>query len=199
MRTRAEDHEPDPAPEERGGRPGDDVEALLGIESADHRQYRTRVGAVESDLAEQLRPTGRLTASVLQRVAGGSRGIRDRVPELGVEAVEDPEESIAPGPQTVVEAHPLRRPEGLGGETRAHRIHEVGTIDRGPEQVEPIAIGARERRAPPDSELGQPIRRRPAVIGEVVDRQEARKPAHDRVVAERAVAEEQRGGSVPIV
>ena len=71
----------------------DEIEALLRIEPADHREQRP-VG-VESQLGAQLRAADVLAGQVGRRVSGGNLRVRGRIPELRIDAVDDPGISVA--------------------------------------------------------------------------------------------------------
>ena len=115
------DDEPRPALEQRRRRIGEQVEALLRIEPPDHPDDGPGVGRVEPDPRQQVGPAGGLARPILARVRRGEVGIGGRVPDLRVEAVEDPEEPVALGAQRAVEAHPELGRQRLGRETRARR------------------------------------------------------------------------------
>ena len=77
--------------------------------------------------------------------------------------------------------NPKRRRERLGREARAHRVHELGPLDRVPQEVDPGRARSDEAVARREAELAEIGRGDPAVIGEVVDRQEGGGPADDRI------------------
>ena len=122
----------------------------------------------------------------------GERAIRRRIPEVGVEAVEDPEEAVAPGPQRAVEAHPvLRRRAPRAAKPGLTVLTSSAPLDAGPQEVEPV--GAASAASPGPSPSSRHVdRRRPAVVGEVVDGQHDRRPPIAGSVAER-----RRAGAAP--
>ena len=115
-----------------------------------------------------------------QRVGG-------RIPEVGVDPVQDAHERITVGPQRFVETEPALPCRDLPGVVRRHGDHPVGEGDptRQRVRVAPPFVVRRTR-----AQAGQPRSVGGPLIGEVVDRQHARR----RIVE----GGEHRGG-VPVV
>ena len=130
------------------------------------------VGGIQPELLQQRAHGTPPSGPILAGVIGGERRIGRGVPEVGVEAVEDPEEPVALGTQVAIEAHPERRRERLGGEARADRVHQVRTRRSRPEagraRPRPAARRSHRHRDPAPA----PGQRRPAVVREVVDREQ---------------------------
>ena len=171
----AQDDEPGARVEQPRGCVGKEVEALLRIEPADHPQDRRVVGRVEADPAQQVGPAGRLASEVAGRVRRRQVGVGRRVPDGRVEPVEDPEVAVALRPQRRVEPEPQLRPQRLAGVARADGVHQLRALDPRPEQVDPDRVGGDHAVARGEAQVAQRLARRPAVVGEVVDRQ-ARSP-----------------------
>ena len=98
-----------------------------------------------------------------------------------------------------IEAHPEGRRQRLGGEARRDRVHQLGPLDPGAQQVDPVRARRHDPVARREPELRQARARRPAVIGQVVERHQDRRPADDRVVGVAGVAKDRRGSGVPVV
>ena len=154
------------------------------------------------DALEQVAPARRLAGEVAARVGRRERRVGRRVPDVGVDAVEDPERTGRRG-----RAAPPSRPipnagvSASRGEPGRDRVDELGALDRGQQQVDAVGVrrrpAARPARRP---ELGELRPRRPAVVGEVVERQHDRRAGEERVAAAiRPGALEERRARVPVV
>ena len=170
----AQDDEAEAALEQRRRRLGEQVEALLAVEPADHRRGRAaRSVGIQAEPVEQRGAAAALPERFVAGVAGGQRRVRRRVPELGVEAVEDPEEAVA-----LVLAAPRRGPSRTPG-VSASAAKPGLTVFTSSARSMPARRRSRPSAPPaaspePEPQLRDLIRRRPAVVGEVVDRQEER-------------------------
>ena len=100
--------------QERRRGAGQQVESLLGVESADHADDRSTVLGVEAVAGQQIGPAGGLPGTVGAVVWRGEIRIRPRIPDRGVQPVEDPDESVPARAQQPVEPHPEGRRERLG-------------------------------------------------------------------------------------
>ena len=76
---------------------GQEIEALLRIEPADHPQDRPVVARIEAHPLEQVGPAGRLAGPIRRRVRRRQVGVGGRVPDRRVDPVEDPEEARPAG------------------------------------------------------------------------------------------------------
>ena len=111
----------------RGG--DDDVDPLL-LDHAAHERHdrRLRVDRERQLLLESpLAP--RLVGRVFRVVARGQRGVRGRVPDAVIDAVEDARERLAAGVQDAVEPGAERGRLDLARVRGAHRRHRVGRED----------------------------------------------------------------------
>ena len=95
-----------------------------------------------------------------------------------------------------IEPEADRRGQRLGGERRADRVDQVGPLDPGPQQVDPGRVRGDDRVAGRQAEAGQVGPVDPAVVGQVVDREERGEPAPaDDRVARRRTGRAGRGRS----
>ena len=106
------------------------------------------VGRVEPDRARADRagrppcPRGRP-----RRSRPRDRGIRRRDPRRrGSMPLRIPKNRSPRCAQQPVEAHAVLGPKGLGGERRADRVHEVGPLDAGAQQVDAVGPAHESRR-----------------------------------------------------
>jgi hypothetical protein len=172
------------------------VEALLGIEAPDHPEHGSVVVRVELQIREQRSSAGRLAAPIRTIVRGRQVVVRRRIPDDGIDPVEDPHEPVALGAQCPIEPHAEVGPQRLHGESGADRGDEIGPLDGDFEEIEP---GSPVERRCQGSELVERRGRDPAVVGKVVDGQQdghARKP---RLGGEHPIALQQRRARVPVV
>ena len=133
-------------------------------------------------------------------VRDGQRLVRRRVPDVGVDAVEDAEVAVALRPQRAVEAHPELGRQRLTRVPGRHGVGEVRAIDRRQQEVDAVRVVAAERVARPQPQLVELLVARPAVVGEVVERDHRGHPGEERVARGLAAGplEECRAG-VPVV
>ena len=89
------DDEPGTLLDERRGRVGEQVEALLRVQPADHADDRPGVARVHPVARQQVLATGRLAGEVAALVRRGEDRIVGGIPERGVQPVEDAEEPVA--------------------------------------------------------------------------------------------------------
>ena len=122
-----------------------------------------------------------------------------RVPDPGVEAVEDADEPVALGTQGAVEPHPEGGRQGLGREPGRDRVDQVGALDPLQQQIEPVGAPRHDPVTGCEPELRQLAPGRPTVVGEVMERQQHRGTRDDRVVRVADVAIDGRGTRVPVV
>ncbi len=149
---------------------GQQVEALLRVEPADHPHDRRRIGRVHPVTGEEVGPAGGLAGLVGRVVAGREVGVRGRVPELVVEAVEDAHEAGRPvagarlGPlaKEPVEPHPVGRGERLGGEAGADGVGHLRALDPGPQEVDPVGRGGHDAVARGEAQVGQALQAGPS-------------------------------------
>ena len=156
---------------ERGGRLGEQVEALLRIEPADHGQQRAV--ALEPELGRQCRAANLLAVQVGRRVARRDLAVGGRIPELAVDAVDDAQIAPAERAQRVVDAGAIGRFERLPGVRRRDGVDQVRGQDAFAQQVHAVRRADARRQAKLAGHLGP---RHPAVIGQVVAGQH-RRPA----------------------
>ena len=176
---------------------GDEVEALLRIEPADHAEDRRRIGRIEPDPLAQVAPAGGLPGAVPRVVGRGERPIVRRIPEALVQAVEDAGEVRPACQQVAVEAHPVLGTEHLARVRRAHGVDHLYPPDALAQEVD--APGVADWRVVAQPQLGNPMARRPAVIREVVDRQGDCGGADRRVRVVREVPQDHGRAGVPVV
>ena len=173
-------------------RDGHEVEALLRIEPPDHPEHQPVVVRIEAEPGQQVRPAGGLAREVGPRVGRGDVGVGRRIPDRGVEAVEDPDEPVALRPQQ----SPSRPIPKAGVSASAANPGETVLTSSArsmpiAQQVDPVGRRRRRSRRRAAARAGARRRpRRPAVIGEVVERHEDRRLADDRVVGVALVAED---------
>ncbi len=178
---------------------GQDVEALLRIEPADHAQDRSVVAGVHPVAGQQIGPAQRLAGQVRRGERRGEELVRGRIPDRGVQPVEDPDEPIAQRPQDHVQAHPELGREGLGRVARRDRVDQVGALDAGGQQIDPVGVLAGHPIARPQPELGQGRVVGPAVVGQVVQGHDHGRRADDRVVGVAQVAQDRGRSGLPVV
>ena len=105
--TGAQDDQPSAGVHQRGRARGDQVEALLRVETAD--QPEDRAAGVQAVALREVRAAGGLARRIVRREARGQRGVRGRIPEPEVDAVEDPRVAIAAVAQHVIHARAVLR------------------------------------------------------------------------------------------
>ena len=193
------DDQPDAAVEQPGRGVGQQVEALLRVEPADHPDHRARIVGIEPDPGQQVPPAGRLAGPIGARIGRRRVRVGGRIPDRGVQPVEDAHEAVALGAQRAVEAHPEGRRERLGGEARRDGVDELGPVDPREQQVDAVGVGLDDPVAERQPELAERRSRRPAVIGEVVQGHEHRRVTDRRVARIADVAVDGGGAGVPVV
>ena len=181
----------------RGG--GQQIEALLRVEAADHAEDRARVVRIEAGVPEQVPPAGELAGAVRPAEGRGDGLVRRRIPEAAVEPVENAQEAVALRPEHGLEAHPEGRRQGLGREAGADGVGQLRPLDPLAQQVDPVRVERDGSVARDDPELVQSISRDPAVVGKVVKGQDDRRRRDVRVVGVLRVAEDRGRRGVPVV
>ena len=188
---------------------GQEIETLLRIEPANHPQDGPVVARIEANPLEQVGPTDQLAGRIQERVGRREIGISRRVPDRRVDPVEDPEEARPAGHVALggLPAQDLVQPEAelagkrLGRKRGADRVDEIGPLDARPEEIDPRCAPGYHGVARDEAKPREVRPLDPAVIGEVVDRQDRGEPApaHDRIGRVEAIAEDERGRGVPVV
>ena len=138
-----------------------EVESLLRIEPADHREERA--AGIQAKLGTQRRAAGILAREVCSGVSGRYPGVRRRVPELRIDAVDDPEVAVAQGAQRVVHAGSELGRQRLARETGRHGVDHVRGEDPLAQKVDAVRLahGARAGRADRQPARASPSRDRP--------------------------------------
>ena len=134
------DDQPVASCQQRRRRLQDQVEALLRVQPADRPEDRPVVGGVEADTRQQVRPTSRLPAPIRPRIAGCQVLVGRGIPDRCVQAVQDAQEPVTPGPERPVQAHPELRRQRLRGEPRRDRVDQLCPLDPDLQEVDPRAI-----------------------------------------------------------
>ena len=152
------------------------------------------VGRIQADLLEQRRPTRRLAGPVRARVRAASAGSVAGSHSSVSSPLRIPKKRSPRARNTASRPMPMSGWSASCGESRAHRLTSSAP-----------SMPARSRSIPsappigPSPSSGTCVRRRPAVVREVVDREHEGGPHDGRILAERAIPLEQRGHGMPVV
>ena len=169
------DDQPRAALEQRRRGVGQQVEALLRVEPADHPDDRPVVVGIEPDARQQVGAAGGLAGPVGARVRRGEVRVGRPGPRPRVEPVEDPDEPVA-----LPRSSPSRPIPNSGvSASRAYAGETVLTIS-----AASMAAASRSmpsafwpgRRPRSQAELGRSAFERPAVVRQVVERRDERRP-----------------------
>ncbi len=196
----AQDDDPTAFHEQILRRPGQQVEAFLRIQPADHAQHRALVGRIESDLGQQRPAAFRLACQVAPRVVRRQRLVGGRIPCGRVEAVQDPTEAMAEAGQHVLQAHTEGRGHNLRGVAGADGVHQLGPLDPLAQEQQPVRVRTHQlgdlvRRG----EARQLFAREPALVGQVVDRDHDRRARDPRIAGIGDVAQQDGRHRLPVV
>ena len=134
-----------------------EIDPLLLHEPRHDRDQRT-TGRAEVGQPHPLQrglPADGLAGQVRPGVRGGKAGVGGRIPDRGVDAVEDADQRVAAGLELVLDAHAFGLGQDLPGVGRAHGDHRVGQPDAAHQRV---AAAVPEERFPEVREREQPAR-----------------------------------------
>ena len=109
----------------------EDVHALLRCQPADNREEHAGTRLQPERLLDRP-PVFGAAAERRSVVGGGERAVGGRIPDVGIDAVEDAGQHVAAGAQQAVEAHAARRRADFGGIGGADGGDGVGELESRP-------------------------------------------------------------------
>jgi hypothetical protein len=188
--------------QQAGQHPGAQVEALLPDQPGDDAHHRHLAPPGQAAGPEQ----GRLVALLAREVAFvevvRQVPVGGRVPLGLVEAVQDPPQHVAPGPQVAVEAHPVLRGLDLPGVGGAHGGDGPGVQDAGLEVAEAAGgerVLVQQVAGGEEPGVGQDPGVEGALVPQVVDGEQRPGAVEELVPGEDAAQQERHQGGLPVV
>ena len=133
------------------------------------------------------------------RVRRGRVRVRGRIPDRRIQAVQDPDEPVAFRAQRAIEAHPELGVRASAANPGRDGVDQLGPFDAHAQQVDPGPSSWTMPSPTRSPSCADAFSRRPAVVGQVVERHDERRPPDDRVVRVALVAPDRRGPGVPVV